>query len=138
MSSVVRACVRRSLAYVCLSYVQPSRGKTFAYLRSFALLYERTSSSAETNRARVKEKSKERTIHTHTYTHIPPILLPSESRTPFTSVRHPPPLFAKRDLPEKRAFYLGPSGIPRYTPGINRLSGESNLSDGLALSNAPT
>ena len=69
MSSVVRVCVRRSLAYVCLSYVQPSRGKTFAYLRSFALLYERTSSPAETNRARGKEKSKERTIHTHTHIH---------------------------------------------------------------------
>lgn len=51
MSSVVRACVRRSLAYVCLSYVQPSRGKTFAYLRSSALLYEPTS-PGETSRTR--------------------------------------------------------------------------------------
>lgn len=57
--------MRGWLAYVCLSYVQPSRGKTFAYLRSFALLYEPTSPrwrrTEEPTRGREEQ---ERTIHT--------------------------------------------------------------------------
>lgn len=124
-------CVRAP--FVWLSYVQPSRGKTFAYLRSFALLYggdrlrkrraERTNARGEGGEE--EEAGKD---------------VPSSS-PPFTSpVRHPP---RNETFLKNARFYLGPPPpllffLSLYTTrGINRLSGESNLSDGLAFIERP-
>lgn len=88
-------CVRAP--FVWLSYVQPSRGKTFAYLRSFALLYggdRLRKRRAERTNARGggggEEAGKD---------------VPSSS-PPFTSpVRHPP---RNETFLKNARFYLGP------------------------------
>lgn len=101
--------------FVWLSYVQPSRGKTFAYLRSFALPYEATvlGRRDEPNAEREEGAGKD---------------VPSPG----------PSSSAKRDLPEKRAVLSWPPATPpAIRRGINRLSGESNLSDGLAFIERP-
>lgn len=136
-----RPCASYPFAYVCLSYVQPSCGKTFAYLRSSTRCWP----------ARVRKASP-----------FPPLSRPRSlsSRCPLDrrrflgSVCHPPPLCSRNEIFVKNARFIltSPPDTP-YSPrplltaplevsfvlsSINRLSGELNLSDGPALSNAPT
>lgn len=122
-------CVRAP--FVWLSYVQPSRGKTFAYLRSFALLY-----GGDRLRKRRAERTNARGGGGGGGRKGRSLLL--------STVHFPgPSSSAKRDLPEKRAVLSWPPPpllffLSLYTTrGINRLSGESNLSDGLAFIERP-
>lgn len=81
--------------FVWLSYVQPSRGKTFAYLRSFALLYEATvlgRRDEPNGGGEEEEEEQERTF--------PPLPPASLQGPPFTSqVRHPPPYVLRETRP---------------------------------------
>lgn len=102
--------------FVWLSYVQPSRGKTFAYLRSFALPYEATvlGRRDEPNAEREEGAGKD---------------VPSPG----------PSSSAKRDLPEKRAVLSWPPATPQLYAGVltgcpaNRI-----YRTAWPLSNAPT
>lgn len=87
-------CVRAP--FVWLSYVQPSRGKTFAYLRSFALLY---------GGDRLRKRRAERTNARGGGGEEAGKDVPSSS-PPFTSpVRHPP---RNETFLKNARFYLGP------------------------------
>lgn len=87
-------CVRAP--FVWLSYVQPSRGKTFAYLRSFALLY-----GGDRLRKRRAERTNARGGGGGGGRKGRSLLL--------STVHFPgPSSSAKRDLPEKRAVLSWP------------------------------
>jgi len=140
-----RPCAPYPFAYVCLSYVQPSYGKTFAYLRFSTRCVGRRGWGAR--RKAAPSSSLSPSFLPPFAAHLLSVESSSISRLGPSSFAS---LSAKRDLREKRAVYpdLPPdisSTPPYYSPrvffvlsSINRLSGELNLSNGPALSNAPT
>lgn len=174
MSSAVPGpvCVGAPRVRVCLSYVQPSSGKTFAYLRSSPILVagQEARTGAEEggkcerevapSRHRCPRPRLPRAVHravSYVVLVVVVVVFVFVDRRPLPrSVRHSTPRCRENETSLKKtrglsrapvylSLYRDPTLPPSlsasspYRPtGINRLSGELNLSDGAALSNAPT
>lgn len=101
-------CAPYPFAYVCLSYVQPSCGKTFAYLRSTTRCWP----------ARVRGAQESLPLSP---SFPPPFAAVSLSRLLdrrrfLGSVRHPPPLCPRNEIFVKNARFILTSPLPRIPP----------------------
>lgn len=120
-----------SLAYVCLSYVEPSCGKTFAYLR-FSI------------REKAREAQKSHPLPSASFAAIslvcrcPWIVVDFSARSVILRLS----CLQNETFLKNARYILSPLPLLLFLPfcpaGINWLSNELNLSDGPALSNAPT
>lgn len=98
-----RPCAPYPFAYVCLSYVQPSCGKTFAYLRSSTRCWS----------ARVRGAQESLPLRPPSFP--PPfaaISCPLDRRRFLGSVRHPPPLCPRNEIFVKNARFILTSSPP--------------------------
>lgn len=128
-----RPCASYPSRTCVLSYVQPSCGKTFAYLRFSIRRRERRRGKCRKTAPSLRLRSSPSLVCRCPWSSSISLLGPSSFASLVCEMR---PSWKTHDI-----FCLSPLSslfLPFCPAGINWLSGELNLSDGPALSNAPT
>lgn len=134
MSSVCRDRVRRiPRIYMCLSYVEPSCGETFAYLR-----FSIREKAREAQKSHPLPSTSLRSLLFSLVCRCPWIVVDFSTRSVILRLS----CLQNETFLKNARYILSPLPLLLFLPfcpvGINWLSNELNLSDGPALSNAPT